>query len=276
MNLVSETLKNSPNRNSDGQQFVAKLDHKVVVGKKYSCFGDERLPKQSMGTFLMSEPGYQAIYNTIRQVISGAAYLHRNGIAHRSIDLHAVQMVTDPSNGLYPKISQYHAAAKLEYVSNGVVKPMQTIFNVFGELPPEAYVQNPLNSQYEPMALIDLRKADTWSIGLLLFNAAYNTNFSNYIRRFKDAQKNIAMFKAMKQSDLDEMLGYDAKTGKLTPNEKGDKTVYPPVEIVEMLRTLLNPDPKFRPTPEEYLQKYPKGVKVSLGVTGWFKNLSIK
>ncbi|KAI9593710.1 hypothetical protein BDF19DRAFT_447628, partial [Syncephalis fuscata] len=48
MDLVRETLKNSPNRNSDGQQFVAKLDHKLVIEKKYYCFGDERLPKQSM------------------------------------------------------------------------------------------------------------------------------------------------------------------------------------------------------------------------------------
>ncbi|KAI9593711.1 hypothetical protein BDF19DRAFT_447630, partial [Syncephalis fuscata] len=219
-----------------------------------------------MGTFLMSEPGYQAIYNTIRQVISGAAYLHRNGIAHRSIDLHAVQMVTDPSNGLYPKISQYHAAAKLEYVSNGVVKPMQTIANAFGALPPESYVLNPKSSQYEP-TLIDLRKADTWSIGLLLFNAVYNSNFIDGImNQSKNTQKNILIFKTMKQSNIDDILGYDAKTGKTVHNEKGD----PPVEIVEMLRTLLNPDPSLDQHQRNICKSILRGKSIL-----WFKNLSI-
>ncbi|KAI8055198.1 kinase-like domain-containing protein [Syncephalis plumigaleata] len=112
------------------------------------------------------------------QLLTSVSYLHCIGVAHTDIKLENVLISVSRNNVPMIKLIDFDGA---RYLSNGLVQPMP--YRTLSFAGPEAFLRKNQEEAFHNPAMVNLIKADSWSIAATMY--AFITDFSPYGEGFR-------------------------------------------------------------------------------------------
>ncbi|KAI8047704.1 kinase-like domain-containing protein [Syncephalis plumigaleata] len=216
-----------------GRDFIARSLCDFPWNDKY-CYVVPNQCEKTINEYtwgMSAEQKAETLPKLFNQVLEGLSYMHLARLSHNAIEPQNICVNRQVDNSVNILIHNFEHTSRLVYLSENKVQPDRALYTPYLFIaPPESAARN----------TYDLRKSDTWSVGITLYQVLSAT----------------APRPGQLPDELPLEFFYKREGTRSVSMKRAKEVLIILTPLIDRMRFLLTDDPELRPTPLQYIRKY--------------------